>query len=104
METKTKIVYEVSLVVNGIKGKDRKVKRHALMDNIYLDSPEINDKAKEWITKEIKSFKTIKGDVKGTFYYTQIGDEFKTVQLFDKRHVDFKLDQTDLTTMGLDLL
>lgn len=82
--------WRVTVRVNGVKKKCRKVDSHYFtiatipwQEKETIDFSVWNDKARDFISTNMKS---VNGKVMLDFNYTEIGDHFYTVQLFDKRH------------------
>jgi DUF1680 family protein len=82
--------WRVTVRVNGIKKKCRKVDSHFFtiatipwQEKDTIDLSMWSDKARDYVASNMKS---VNGKVMLDFNYSEVGDHFYTVQLFDSRH------------------
>ena len=100
MEETKRVVFEISVYVYGVKKRCRKAEKHSLKlgsidwNEGAFNREEIEQKARDIIATNIK---TIVGDkIQVQMLRVEIGDFFKTFEMFDKRHVNFLMPVTEL--------
>lgn len=100
MEGTKRVVFEISVYVYGIKKRCRKAEKHSLKlgsieyNDGAFNREEIEQKARDIVATNIK---TVMGDkIQVQLLRVEIGDHFKTFEMFDKRHVNFLMPITEL--------
>jgi len=100
MEGTTRVVFEISVYVYGVKKRCRKAEKHSLKlgsidyNDGAFNREDIEQKARDIVATNMKS---VLGDkIQVYLFRTEIGDHFKSFQMFDKRHVNFLMPVTEL--------
>ncbi len=100
MSENKRVVFEVNVYVFGVKRKCRKSEKHSFKlgsidyNDGAFNQDEIEQKARDIVATNMK-------EVQGQFITVQmlrveIGDMFKTFEMFDKRHVNFQVPSSKL--------
>ena len=100
MQETKRVVFEIRVYVFGVKRKCRKSEKHSFKlgsidynDGVF-NHDDIEQRARDIVATNMKA-------VEGQFITVQmlrveIGDMFKTFEMFDKRHVNFQVPSTKL--------
>jgi hypothetical protein len=98
-ETK-KVVFEIRVYVFGIKRKCRKADRHSFnlgsidYNDGAFNRDEIEQKARDVVATNMKEL--IGDKIQVQLLRMEIGEHFRSFEMFDKRHVNFNLPITQL--------
>lgn len=100
MEGTKRIVFEINVYVFGVKRKCRKSERHSFKlgsidyNEGAFNQDDITQRAYDIVATNMKQVEG--SNITVQMLRVEIGDHFKTFEMFDKRHVNFLVPSTKL--------
>jgi hypothetical protein len=93
------IKFDIKVYVHGVKKRCRKSDRHSLSlgsidyNEGNFNKEEIIEKARAIVAENMK---TVESPLQIQMLRVEYGEHFRSMEMFDKRHVHFKVESTKL--------